>query len=158
VVNGQAIFESAAICIHLCESNPEHKLIPVLGSKQRPLFFQWLAYLTNTLQAELMIRYYPHRHTNDKQGVASIIAAQDDRIAEVLSVINDQLANHSYLLGEEISACDFFLFMLALWALPIKASHLGFEHLVNYLKRLYLHPSIQAVCKIEGIDLSPLSV
>ena len=37
--NGAAIFERAAICIHLCESHPEHELIPELGSLRRPIFF-----------------------------------------------------------------------------------------------------------------------
>ena len=60
---GQSIFESAAICIHLCENHPEFNLIPALRTTERALFFQWLAYLNNTLQAELMVRYYPPTST-----------------------------------------------------------------------------------------------
>ncbi|MFA0026662.1 glutathione S-transferase family protein, partial [Vibrio sp. 10N.261.49.A5] len=105
--DGMAIFESSAICIHLCEQNPKHGLLPQFGSKSRPQFFQWLAYLNNTLQAELMVRYYPHRHTNDESTIPNVVAAQDDRIGDSLSVINDQLEGNKYLLGDEISACDF---------------------------------------------------
>ncbi|WP_432455052.1 glutathione S-transferase family protein [Agarivorans sp. QJM3NY_29] len=152
---GRAIFESTAICIHLCEQHPEHQLIPDLGSRLRPLFFQWLAYLNNTLQAELMVRYYPHRHTDDACAIPNIVAAQDERIAEALAVINAQLVGKQYLLGEQISACDFFLFMLAEWSLPSKISPLDFEDLAAYLKRLSAHPTIRAVCQLEGIDLTP---
>ncbi|MGF1836828.1 glutathione S-transferase family protein [Photobacterium sanguinicancri] len=150
-----AIFESSAICVHLCEQHPEHGLIPQLGSKERPLFFQWLAYLNNTLQAELMVRYYPHRHTNDESTIPNIIAAQDDRIADALAVINEQLKGKQYLLGDNITACDFFLFMLAEWTLPIKKPSLHFEHLATYLKRLCDHSTIRFVCELEGIDLTP---
>ncbi|MEZ8771305.1 glutathione S-transferase family protein [Vibrio sp. 10N.222.54.F12] len=153
--DGMAIFESSAICIHLCEQNPKHGLLPQFGSKSRPQFFQWLAYLNNTLQAELMVRYYPHRHTNDESTIPNVVAAQDDRIGDSLSVINDQLEGNKYLLGDEISACDFFLFMLSGWCLPIKKSPLSFEHLSAYLNRLSSHPTIMAVCELEGIDLSP---
>jgi glutathione S-transferase len=152
--DGQALFESAAICIHLCEENPQHNLIPTLGARERPLFFQWLAYLNNTLQAELMVRYYPLRHTTDEKGIPQIIAAQDKLIASALSVINDQLAHHDYLIGEQLTACDFFLFMLAEWALPIKQSPLTFVHLRKYLTRMSKLPTIQAVCKIEKLDLT----
>jgi glutathione S-transferase len=38
IADGQPIFESAAICIHLCEQHPEHGLIPPLGSLERPQF------------------------------------------------------------------------------------------------------------------------
>lgn len=153
VENGNALFESPAICIHLCEQHPEHELIPVLGSKERPLFFQWLTYLNNTLQAELMIYYYPHRHTNDDASIINVLAAQNDRISEVLAVIDTQLAGNQFLLGRGISACDFFLFMLAEWSLPVDKSPLHFPHLASYLKRLSSHATIKAVCEIEGINI-----
>ena len=41
VVQQQAIFESAAICIHLCELHPHSTLMPELGNAKRPLFFQY---------------------------------------------------------------------------------------------------------------------
>jgi glutathione S-transferase len=153
--DGQAIFESPAICIHLCEQYPVYRLIPKLGTKERPLFFQWLTYLNNTLQAELMVRYYPHRHTNDERTIPNVVAAQDKLIAKALSIINEQLSGKQYLLGNQITVCDFFLFMLAEWSLPIEKSPLTFSYLADYLKRLSSHPTIQAVCKTEGMDLEP---
>ncbi|USE03974.1 glutathione S-transferase family protein [Vibrio sp. SCSIO 43133] len=155
VANGQAIFESPAICIHLCESHPEHKLIPAIGSPLRPQFFQWLTYLNNTLQAELMVRYYPHRHTNDDSTIPNLLSAQDERIAEALGIINDQLEGNEYLLGANISACDYFLFMLAEWSLPVERNPMTFAHLADYLQRLSTNPTIKAVSEIEEIDLSP---
>lgn len=155
VVDGQAIFESPAICIHICELHPEYKLIPLIGDLKRPLFFQWLSFLNNTLQAELMVRYYPHKHTTDEASIPSVIAAQDERIAEALSIINDQLENNEYLLGDKFSACDYFLFMLAGWSLPIKRSPMTFNHLALYLQRLSENPTVRAVCELEEINLTP---
>ena len=155
VAHGQAIFESPAICIYLCEQHPEYKLIPALNSPERPLFFQWLTYLNNTLQAELMVRYYPHRHTNDEKTIPNIVAAQEERIVDAMSIIDKQLTGKPFLLGNSISACDYFLFMLAGWCLPIKKSPLAFTHLADYLKRLSTTEVIKTVCELEGIDLTP---
>ena len=155
VIDGQAIFESPAICIHICELHPEHALLPALGDRNRPLFFQWLAFLNNTLQAELMVRYYPHRHTNDESTIPNVVTAQDQRIADALSIINDQLAHNEYLLGDKLSACDYFLFMLAEWSLPVKQSPLTFNNLAMYLQRLSQNPTVEAVCALEDIDLTP---
>ena len=157
IFDNQPLFESPAICLHLCESHPEHGLIPLLGDPLRPLFFQWLTYLNNTLQAELMVYYYPHRHTNNTNGIAAVKAAQEQCISAALSVLNDQLADRQYLLGEQLTACDYFLFMLCEWSLPVKSSPLTFSHLAAYLKRLSTLPSIVKVCDIEGIDLNPFS-
>lgn len=155
IVDGQAIFESPAICIHVAELFPAYQLIPPLGDQLRPLFFQWLAFLNNTLQAELMIRYYPGRHTRDSNQESNIIAAQELRIADVLSVINEQLSGKKYLLGDCLTVCDFFLFMLAEWSLVVERSPLSFKHLAAYLHRMAQHPTIQAVCEVEAIDLTP---
>jgi glutathione S-transferase len=35
------VFESAAICMHLCEQNPQANLISEIGHPDRPLFHQW---------------------------------------------------------------------------------------------------------------------
>ncbi len=152
VDDGVAIFESAAICIHLCESH--HALIPKLGDATRPQFFQWLSYLTNTQQAELMIRFYPQRHTSDDSGVDAIIEAQQQRIVDILQLLDQQLVGKSYLLGDNLSACDYFLFMLAGWAMVAPKSPLSFNHLGPYLRRLATNPHIKAVCEIEAIDLT----
>lgn len=151
----QAIFESPAICIHICELYPEYELIPALGDPKRPLFFQWLAFLNNTLQAELMVRYYPHRHTNDESNIPNIISAQDERIAEALSIIDDQLESNPFLLGDKLSACDYFLFMLAEWSLPLEKSPMAYKNLAVYLNRLSENASVKAVCEFEEIDLTP---
>ncbi|MFM2485711.1 glutathione S-transferase family protein [Celerinatantimonas yamalensis] len=155
VANNQPIFESPAICIYLCESHPEYALMPAVGDPLRPIFFQWLAYLNNTLQAELMVRYYPHRHTNDESTITHVVAAQDERIADALSLINAQLEHNQYLLGSDLTACDYFLFMLALWCLPLSQSPLAFVHLAAYLQRLSHIDTINIVCELECIDLTP---
>ncbi|WP_070964403.1 glutathione S-transferase family protein [Vibrio sonorensis] len=155
VYQDRPLFESPAICIFLCEQHPEHKLIPPLGTFERAEFFQWLAYLNNTLQSELMVRYYPHRHTNDEKAIPAVVEAQDERIGEALQVINDQLQDKTYLLGNTISACDFFLFMLAQWSLPVKRNPMTFDRLADYLARLAKHPTVMAVCEKENIDLTP---
>ena len=156
LIDGETIlFESPAICIHLCEQHPEKGLIPPLGSQARPMFFQWLTYLNNTLQAELMVRYYPHKHTTSESAIPAITEAQDERIAESLLIIDEALTDKQYLLGDKISACDFFLFMLLKWSLGVKKSPMSFPHLNAYLKRLAQYPTIREVCEFEKIDLRP---
>ncbi|CAH1529811.1 Glutathione S-transferase [Vibrio rotiferianus] len=150
----QVIRESAAICIHIAETFPEYDLIPKIGEATRPLFFQWLTFLTNTLQAQLMVRFYPHRNTTDETMIASIVEAQDIQVAETLLVIDRQLANNPYLVGEKLTACDYFLFMLAGWCIPLESEPSKYPNLSSYLIRLSRNTSIQAVYEKEGLDIS----
>ncbi|MGR5211650.1 glutathione S-transferase family protein [Vibrio rotiferianus] len=150
----QVICESAAICIHIAETYPKYELIPKIGEATRPLFFQWLTFLTNTLQAQLMVRFYPHRNTTDETMIASIVEAQDIQVAETLLVIDRQLANSPYLVGEKLTACDYFLFMLAGWCPPLESKPSKYPNLSSYLIRLSQNTSIQAVYEKEGLDIS----
>lgn len=149
------LFESPAICLHLCEKHSERALMPATGDAARPLFFQWMMYLTNTLQAELMVFHYPEKHTTDGTATDSIVAAQDSRIADSLSLLDAELADKMFLVGESLTACDYFLFMLALWAQPTSKPPLAYPNLGRYLKVLAQRPAVIAVCEKEGIDLSP---
>ena len=152
--NGMALFESPAICLHLAESHIEKGLIPTLGDKDRAQCLQWLMYLTNTLQAELMVYFYPKRHTNQPENAEAIGVAQEQRVIDCLALIDEQLATRPYLAGDTISVCDFFLFMLAVWSDEMKKPPLAFEHLGKYLKRLAQLKSIKTVCEKENLSLA----
>ncbi|WP_176365146.1 glutathione S-transferase family protein [Pseudoalteromonas ulvae] len=154
VDNGFAIFESPAICVHLAESHPSSNLIPKIGDKNRALFFQWLMYLTNTVQAELMIYFYPQKHTTGASNAEYIIEAQESRITEMFELLDRELENKDFLIGNSISACDYFLFMLAVWADEFKKPPLSFSNLSRYLRKLAQRDAIINVCKKENLSLT----
>lgn len=147
------VFEAAAICLHLAETMPEAKLMPPVGHPERAKCHQWLMYLTNTLQAELMIYYYPAKHCINESHCEDIVAAQKLRIAESLALLDDQLAGKDYLVGESLSICDHYLMMLAIWADEIDQPPMSFAHLGRYLRQLVQQPTIKAVCSKENINL-----
>jgi glutathione S-transferase len=147
------IFESAAICLHLCDQNPQSTLAPKIGNPLRAEFLQWLFYLNSTVQPELMVYFYPNKHTTDATGTAAIIAAQEVRITEMFALLDKTLASKEFLVGNSLTVCDLFLFMLSHWADEFKQPPLAFEHLENYLRRLAKLPSLQDVCEIEGTSL-----
>src|ERR1700742_166841 len=55
------LFEAAAIVLHLVDQHQEAGLAPKVGTPERAKFYQWMAFLTNSLQEELMIWQYPER-------------------------------------------------------------------------------------------------
>ena len=61
------LYESAAICLHLCERHPDAGLAPPVGSAARAHFYQWMIYLTNTIQADAMLYFYPERYASRPQ-------------------------------------------------------------------------------------------
>ena len=143
------IFESAAICLHLCDQNPQSSLAPKIGDPLRAEFLQWLFYLNSTLQPELMVYFYPNKHTVDANGAAAIISAQEARITDMFALLDKALEGKEFLVGNNLTVCDFFLFMLSHWADEFTKPPLEFDNLRSYLRRLAKLPSIQEVGAIE---------
>ncbi len=154
VHDGFAIFESPAICVYLAETHPSSNLIPETGDKNRALFFQWMMYLTNTVQAGLMVYFYPQEHTLDNKEVKNISDAQDGRITEMFKLLDNELEGREFLIGDSISVCDYFLFMLAVWADELKKPPLSFKNMSKYLRKLAQREEIINVCKKENLSLA----
>lgn len=154
VDSGQAISESSAICIHLAESHPQANLIPELGNADRPKFFQWIMYLTNTVQAELMLYFYPQNHSDEQANLPAIVATQEQRLIEMLTLLDQELARKDYLVGSQLTVCDFYLFMLSVWADELKQPPLAFEHLSKYLKKMAKLEAVRKVCAKENLSLT----
>ncbi|RYG15495.1 MAG: glutathione S-transferase family protein [Chitinophagaceae bacterium] len=155
LVDGElVIFESAAICLHLCDQNPDSRLAPKVGDPLRAEFLQWLFYLNATLQPELMVYFYPNKHTTSAKETEHIVTAQEARITEMFALLDKALESKQFLTGNTPTICDFFLFMLCHWADEFKKPPLAFNNLSNCLRRVAKLPSVQAVCKIEGTDLA----
>ena len=148
------LFESGAICLYLCEQNPGANLIPEAGTEARAKFYQWLLYLNSTVQPEFMIYFYGARHTVDPDGVPSMVAAQEYRLKEMFELLDKELANKPYLLGDDITGCDFVLLMLSIWGEGLKTPPLEFANLRRYLRELAKRPAVQRTCEVETISLA----
>lgn len=158
IFQGQAVFETPAVMTTICEADPDHRFMPPLGHPDRPKFFQWMAYLNNTLQAEFMVWRYPERHAETAEASASVKAAQDRRLGDILGLLNGVLLDRPYLLGQDISACDHLLFMLALWCdKRLSRPALSFPHIAAFMMRIAARPAVQEVCRIELIDITHLA-
>lgn len=149
-----ALFESAAICLHLCDRHPEAELVPAIGDSDRPKFHQWLFYLTTTLQPALMVYFYPAKHTTSPAGESAIVQAQESRISDMYSLLDEALEDREFLLGSRVSVCDYFLFMLSHWGSGLSRPPLSYPNLGAYLRRLASRDTVKAVCAVEGTDLS----
>lgn len=145
------IFETAAIVLHLCDKH--QKLAPPLGSKERAKFYQWLMYLTNTVQAEAHPFFYPEQHTTDASSAPAVKAKADARWSEMFQLLDRELATKPYLLGDTFTALDPYLTMLGRWGRSMKTTPpRTLPHLGPYLKRMAERPAILRALQQEKLS------
>jgi glutathione S-transferase len=145
--------EAAAIVLHLVDSHPEGGLAPKIGTPARAGFYQWLIFLTNSLQEELMVWQYPERVGGaDVAAVAVIKHGTEARAGAFLDVIEDHLReNGPFLLGNTTSAVDFYLVMLSRWAAPMTKPPRSRPHIAALLDLMTALPSVRRAYEREGI-------
>lgn len=110
--DGSAIFESAAICIHLTDTHEDANLAPRAGTAAHARYLQWMLFLATGVYGAVLRLYYSERFTSggDAAGVKAAALAEFE---SHLALVEQQLT--PCLLGSAVSAADIYLFMLAGW-------------------------------------------
>jgi glutathione S-transferase len=147
------IFEAAAIVLHLVDRHPDGGLAPKIGTPERARFYQWMAFLTNSLQEELMIWQYPDRLTGADAAATEIVKnGAEKRARAYLDVIEQHLKlNGPLILGETLSAADFYLIMLARWARPMAKPPRSRPNIARLLDIVSALPAVRRAYEREGV-------
>jgi glutathione S-transferase len=151
------LYECAAILLHLCDTHPRARLAPALGTPQRAHFYKWLAWLTNTLQATLMVYFYPERWVREGNaaGAEEVKARAQERTQPLLDQLEDMLASHGgpWFLGSDYSALDAYVFTLCRWTRNFTQGKARERlQLGAYLQRMSERPAVQRVFAAEDIS------
>ena len=110
-----AMYECAAITIFLCDRHPQAGLSPAPDTAERALFLQTLVYFSSSVQNAFQLVYYPDRFADTSADEASAQRRGIRRLRETWRVIDDQIGNKQWILGNQFSAVDIYLFMLTTW-------------------------------------------
>lgn len=131
VIDGAVFTESAAILMHLADSHPEARLAPPPATPLRALYYQWILYFSNTVQAAMSEYFHPDWSFDETAMHAPLKASAERRIGKMFAYIDNELSMHGpYMLGDTFQAPDLYLHMLTRWSR-------------FFAKTGYLYPSIK---------------
>ncbi len=142
-----AMYECAAITIFLCDRHPEAALAPAADDPGRALFLQTLVYFSNTVQTAFQQYYYPERFAASADGEPDAQARGVRRLHDVWQVVEAQVGDGPWVLGEAFSAADVYLYMLTTWLDPA-GGHPSMDDLPNIARivgRVKDRPSVARV-------------
>ena len=101
-----------------------------------------------------MLWRYAEKHTTDTQSAEGVRAVQASRLADILVLLEEEINGKRFLLGDEVRACDHFLFMLALWCEKLPRPPSAFVYRMQFMREMSKRQAVQIVSKIEGVDVS----
>ncbi len=156
VDDGLVLYETAAIALHLADRHPQAALLPPLGSDARSQCYKWLAWLTNTMQATLIVYFYPERWVDagNAAGAAEVKRHAHAKVVAQLQQLEAQLAAHGgpWFLGEAYGVLDAYAFTLCRWTRNFPSGRArDLPALGAWLQRMLQRPAVQRVLANEQL-------
>jgi len=141
--NGARLHEGPAIVQYIADQVPEKKLAPANGSFERYKLQEWLNFIGTEVHKGFGPLFKPTTPENYKP-----IALE--ALTKRLQWVDEQLAGKSYLLGEQFSVADAYLYTVSRWAGFVGLDLSGMANILAFQQRMAQRPAVQAALKIEG--------
>jgi glutathione S-transferase len=108
--------EAAAICLFAADRFPRAALLPG-DTAARAMALDWLIYLSNTVQSDLMVMNYARRYVESHEAAEELRAGASQRLGGMFGLIDAHLSETGLWMAGGAPCCaDYFLTMLAGWA------------------------------------------
>ena len=149
VSGDKSIYECAAITIYLADRHPQAGLAPAFDDAERGLYLQWLVYFSSSMQNAYQMTWYWERFCENESDQASVNARSVTRLQEIWGVVDDALKGKKWLLGDQFSAADIYMYMLTTW-LDETRGHPSLETFSNVARVAEAVHARPAVCRVYG--------
>jgi glutathione S-transferase len=153
LVDGDLVlYETAAICLYLLDRHPEVRMAPERGTAERAHFYKWLIYLTNTVQADMIVYYHTEKWAPSEAAAAEVKRQTEANLIGMFEQIERSLGEQGpYLLGNRLSIVDHYLLMLARWSRGFKKPARTMPHIGRLLETVSARPAVQRAFASEGL-------
>jgi glutathione S-transferase len=142
--DGQVLTEGTVIVQYLADLKPQTGLAPPAGTMARYRLQEWLGFINS----ELHKTYSPLFRAETP---AQTRAERQAHLAKRYGVVEKQLANRSYLLGENFTVADAYLFTVTNWATTVKFDLAPFPNVRAFQERTAARPAVKAAMRAEGL-------
>jgi len=138
--DGTVLTEGAAIVQYIADLAPEKHLAPKAGTLERYRLTEWLVYIAT----EIHKGFSPLFRATDETRPALQAA-----LGAKFDFLNKSLEGKQYLLGEQFSVADGYLFTVLTWS-PRTGMDLSKWPVLNaYFERVKARPAVQAALAAE---------
>jgi glutathione S-transferase len=139
VVNGEPLFEAAAICTYLADLVPEKGLIAASGTRERALHLQWVSFALTELEAYLWSNARNSFVLPEEQRVTALFEQNNAAFRHAAGVLDKVLGDTDYLVGNRFSVTDILVGFTLSWGDGMGMLE-GMGNLLGYLERLKARP------------------
>jgi glutathione S-transferase len=142
--DGEVITEGIVIVQYLADQKATSGLAPASGTLGRYRLQEMLGYINSEIHMAYVPLFFP----------ATSAALRDEKIAYLhkrYQLIEQRLGSHPFLVGDQFTAADAYLFTVTSWADRLKVDLSQFSKLRAFQKRVAARPAVQSALREEGL-------
>lgn len=142
--DGTRLREGPAIVQYIADQAPTKKLAPANGSLARYQMQSWLNFIGTEL----------HKNFGPLFSPATLEAVKNEvkeKLAGRLKWVDSELAGKQYLMGDDFSVADGYLFTVTNWASFVGVDLSPYANLNAYRARVGARPAVVAAMTAEGL-------
>lgn len=142
--DGEVLTENTAVLPYIADLNPSAKLAPPAGTLERFRLQEWLGYLNGEVHKNFSPLFNPSVPEEMKK-------ISKDNIARRLALIESRLGDKPFLMGENFSVADAYLYVILSWREKLGVDISAFPKVTALYERVRARPSVAAARKAEGL-------
>ena len=140
--DGSILTEGPAIVQYLADRKPDAGLAPANGSFARYRLQEWLNFISTELHKQFSPLFNP-------ASTDAVKRAQQERLAERFRQIVAAMGAAPYLMGDQFTVADAYLYTVLTWAGFLGVDLTPFPALKAYMERVEARPAVRATLAAE---------
>lgn len=144
LADGTRLREGPAIVQYIADQVPAKKLAPANGTLARYQMQAWLTFVGMELHRGFGPLFNPATPDETK-------ASTKEKLDGRLKWVDGELAGKQYLMGNDFTVADGYLFTVTNWAPRVGVDLAPYANLLAYRARVGARPAVVAAMKAEGL-------
>ena len=141
---GEVLTENAALLQYIADLNPAAKLAPPVGTLERYRLSEWLAYINSEIHKTFSPLFMPNAPEDLKQYARA-------NLAKRVGWLSERLGSKPFLLGEQFSVADAYLFVVLTWSPHVSFDLSPWPNLLAFQERVAARPHVIEAMTAEGL-------
>ena len=142
--DGTRLTEGPAIVQYIADQVPEKNLAPSNGTVERAQMQSWLNFIGSELHKGFAPLFNPATPADYKPQVITKLLSR-------LAWVDAKLAGKHFLMGDQFSVADPYLFNVSNWAPLVKVDISNLANLADFRARMLERPAVLAAMRAEGL-------
>jgi glutathione S-transferase len=142
--DGQVLTENVAVLQYIADLNPAAKLAPPAGTMERYRLQEWLSFINSEVHKAFTPLFSPEATEEMKDYARNYIAKR-------LTYVEGALGDRQYLMGEQFTVADAYLFTVVGWGAHVGVDVGQWPRLKSYVDRVRARPHVIEAMTAEGL-------